>query len=113
MAVSCYYFLIGMFYRSQPSILCGAGALFSSPVFSHRCVGLGVAFRFDVLLTRYDITVVDRAVSHVGVGMSRSRGCSKQDKPYVVFCDEAIIDFSKAVFGCSFDFSETLFLAVA
>ena len=86
--------------------------MFSSPVVSLRCVGLDVAWTFNFFLTGYNVTVVDRSVSNIGVSMSRLRGFSGQDGPSVLVCDEAIIDVGKAMFGCSVDFSEN-FLAVA
>ena len=42
-----------------------------------------MACTFDVLLIGYDVTIVDGDVAHVGVGMSRSRGCSEQYGPSV------------------------------
>ena len=82
--------------------------MFYSPVVRSRYVGLGFACAFDVLMIGYDVTVVDRAVDHIGVGMSRSRGSSDQDGLYVVVCNEVMIDFNKDMFGCSFDVSETI-----
>ena len=75
----------------------GSGALFSSPVVGRRCVGLGVACTFDVLLTGYGATLVDGAVAHVGVVMIHLRGCSEQGGPSVVVNDEAMIDVSKTI----------------
>ena len=65
--------------------------------------------KFNVFLTLYDITIVDRDVTHFGVGMIRSKSCSDQDGPSVVICNEAMIDVSKAMFGCRPDTSETIF----
>ena len=81
--------------------------MFPSPVVSSLCVGLGVTCTFNIFLTGYNVTVVDGGVSHVGVGMSRLIGCSKQDGPSVVVWDEEIVDVSKAMFDCSLDFSNT------
>ena len=51
--------------------------LFPSSVVGSCCVGLGVACTFLVLLKEYDVTVVYRDVSHVGVDMSLLIGCSE------------------------------------
>ena len=83
--------------------------MFSSPVVRRRCVGLGVACTFYVFLIGYDVTVVDYYLSHGGVDMSRLICCSEQDFPSSFFCNEAMIDFIEAVFGCSLGVSETFF----
>ena len=61
------------------------------------CVGLVVTCTFNVFLTGYNATVLDRSVAHVGVGMSNSRGCSDQYIPSVIVCNEAMMDASKTI----------------
>ena len=62
-----------------------------------RCVGLVLSCTFDLFMKGYDYTIVDGAVSHVGIGMIHSRGCSNQDSPYVVVLNEAMIYASENI----------------
>ena len=79
MAASCSSVFIAMLGGSYTNFLYGATDLLSSPVAGCRCVGLGVAYTVDVLLTGFDATVSGGAVAHFGEVMSRLRGCSNQD----------------------------------